>query len=105
MAFVERKLRWMSEHAALGLMRLRSCELSWRLGKIELDHSFILHVVHMSGTRMIAQGTDGLSRCLFLEGVMAGRDMLLYVDLAKGAIERQPKLVDYVQTWVGQALH
>jgi len=26
------------------------------------------------------------------------------VDLAKGAIKRQPKLVDYVQSWVGQAL-
>ncbi len=26
--FVERRLRWRSEHAALGLMRLRSCELS-----------------------------------------------------------------------------
>jgi hypothetical protein len=79
-------------------------ELVLKLRKIELDHSFILHVVHVSGTCMIAQGTNGLSRGLFLEGVMVGRDMLLYVDLAKGAIERQPKLVGYVQSWVGQAL-
>jgi hypothetical protein len=79
-------------------------ELVLRLRKIELDHGFILHVVHVSGMRMIAQGTDGLSKGLFLEGVMAGRDMLLYVDLAKGAIMRQPKLMDYVQSWVRQAL-
>jgi hypothetical protein len=79
-------------------------KLVLRLRKIELDHGFILHVVHVSGMCMIAQGTNGLSRGLFLEDVMAGRDMLLYVDLAKEAIERQPKLVDYVQSWVRQAL-
>jgi hypothetical protein len=53
---------------------------------------------------MIAQGTNGLSRGSFLEGVMTGKDMLAYVDLAKGAIERQPTLVDYVQLWVKKAL-
>jgi hypothetical protein len=78
-------------------------ELVLWLRKIELDHGFILHVVHVSGMRMIAQGTDGLSRGLFLEGVMAGRDMLSYVNLAKGAKKPQPKLVDYVQSWVRQA--
>ena len=80
-------------------------ELVLWLRKIELDHGFIFHVVHGSGTRMIAQGTNGLSRCLFLEGVMAGRDMLSYINLAKGAIKHQPKWVDYVQSWVRQALH
>ena len=79
-------------------------ELVLRLRKIELDHCFILHVVHVSGTRMIAQGTDGLSRGSFLEGVMTGKDMLAYVDLAKGAIERQPTLLEYVQSWVKKAL-
>ena len=49
---------------------------------------------------MIAQGTNGLSRGTFLEGVMTGKDMLAY----KGAIERQPTLVDYVQSWVKKAL-
>ena len=53
---------------------------------------------------MIAQGTDGLSRGSFLEGVMTGKDMLAYVDLAKGAIERQPTLLEYVQSWVKKAL-
>jgi hypothetical protein len=79
-------------------------ELVLQLSKIDLDNGFILHVVHVSGMRMIAQGTNGLSRGLFLEGVMVGRDMLSYIDLAKGAIKRQPKLVDYVQSWVRQAL-
>jgi hypothetical protein len=79
-------------------------ELVLQLRKIELDHGFTLHMVHISGMHMIAQGTNGLSRGLFLEGVMVGRNMLSYVNLAKGAIKRQPKLVDYVQSWVRQAL-
>ena len=42
-------------------------ELVLRLRKVELDHNLTLHVVHVAGTRMIAQGTDGLSRGIFLE--------------------------------------
>jgi len=36
---------------------------------------------------------------------MAGRDMLAFVPLAEGATMRQPKLIEYVQDWVGAALH
>jgi hypothetical protein len=31
-------------------------------------------MIHISGKRMIAQGTDGCSRGVLMEGVMAGRD-------------------------------
>jgi hypothetical protein len=37
---------------------------------------------------MIAQGTDGLSQGIFLEGVVRGKDMLSFVDLLRTAIER-----------------
>ena len=47
-----------------------------------------LHVIHVLGKRMIAQGTDGCSRGLLMEGVMTGRDMLVFVDLAHTAIKR-----------------
>jgi hypothetical protein len=47
-------------------------ELVLRLRRIELSANFILHMVHVAGTRMIAQGTNGLSRGMFLEGVVAG---------------------------------
>lgn len=80
-------------------------DLVLRLKKLELEAGFTLFVVHVAGTRMIAQGTDGLSRGVFLEGVMAGRDMLAFVPLAEGATMRQPKLIEYVQEWVGAALH
>jgi hypothetical protein len=35
-----------------------------------MAHNLILHVVHVSGLRMMAQGTDGLLRVDHLKGVM-----------------------------------
>jgi hypothetical protein len=58
-----------------------------------------LHVIHVSGKRMIAQGTDGCSRGVLLEGVMIGQDMLSFVDLAKSAVERCPHLLPWIQSW------
>ncbi len=49
---------------------------------------------------MIAQGTDGLSRGSFLEGVLAGKDMLSFVDLSLPAIQRYPKVLDFIQSWM-----
>ncbi len=58
-----------------------------RLRKAEIQQGFVLHVVHVAGTQMIAQGTDGLSRGSFLERVLAGKDMLSFVDLSLSAIQ------------------
>jgi hypothetical protein len=58
-----------------------------------------IHVIHMSGKKMIAQGMDGSSRGSLMEGVMTGCDMLVFVDLAHTAIERNPPLLDWVRTW------
>jgi hypothetical protein len=54
-------------------------ELILRLRKAELKYGFSLHVVDVAGTRIIAQGTDGLSRGRMLEGVVQGKDMLSFV--------------------------
>jgi hypothetical protein len=54
---------------------------------------------------MIAQGTDGLLQGVLLEGVMTGEDMLSFVDLAMGAIERQTSLLMFIQLRVGKALN
>jgi hypothetical protein len=75
-------------------------ELILRLKKAEIQHGFILHMVHVAGTRMIEQGTDGLSRGSFLEGVLAGKDMLSFVVLSLSAIQRFPKVLDYIQSWL-----
>ena len=55
-----------------------------------------MHVIHVAGTRMIAQGTDGLSRGIPMEGVMTGVDMLFFVDISKGAFERHLPLLEFV---------
>jgi hypothetical protein len=49
---------------------------------------------------MIAQGTDGFSRGSFLEGVLAGKDMLSFVDLSLPAIQQYPKVLDFIQSWM-----
>jgi hypothetical protein len=69
-------------------------ELVVRLRKLEMDHSILLHVVHVAGKRMIDQGTDGLSRADHSTGVVVGRDIHHWVPLNKGALERLSGLVD-----------
>ena len=76
-------------------------ELILRLRRMEMSAGLKLFLVHIAGTRMIAQGTDGLSRGMMCEGVMAGKDMLDFVDLAKSATARHPPLVEYVRAWTG----
>ena len=51
---------------------------------------------------MIAQGTDGCSRGSLMEGVMAGFDMLSFVDLARTALERCGTLIDWLRSWTGR---
>ncbi len=57
-------------------------KLVLHLRKTELEYDFTLYGVHKAGNRMITQGTDGLSRGIFLEGVVRGKDMLAFVDLS-----------------------
>ena len=80
-----------------------------RLRKAELKYGFVLHVVHVAGTRMIAQGMDGLSRGILLEGVNKGEDMLSFIDLSRSAVERHTRVLDFVRSWldpiVGESKH
>eukprot|EP00957_Ditylum_brightwellii_P211662 15366441-Ditylum_brightwellii.AAC.2 len=48
-------------------------ELLVHLYKASLYGGFTLHLIHVSGTCMVAQGTDGLSRGQLMEGVMRGQ--------------------------------
>ena len=70
-----------------------------RLRRLEMDHGLLIHLIHVSGKRMIAQGTDGCSRGFLMEGVMAGENMLDFVDLGKSAIDRHPLLLKWLQSW------
>jgi hypothetical protein len=68
------------------------------LRTLELSYGMTLHIIHILGWRMIAQGTDGCLRGSLMEGVMAGQDMLSFVDLAKTAINHHPPLLDW-ESW------
>jgi hypothetical protein len=78
----------------------RLFQLVLDLRKLQLHGGFILHLIHVAGQRMIAQGTDGLSRGSTYQGVMAGTPFLKYVSLHQDALSRQgPTLEDWVLSW------
>lgn len=68
-------------------------ELILDLKELQTQYNFFLHIIHVSGKRMIAQGTDGLSRADKSTGVMAGKRMLDYIPLHLNAAERSPSLL------------
>ena len=68
-------------------------DLVLRLCPLKMKYGMLIHVIHVSGKRMIVQGTDGCSHGSLMEGVMAGEDMLSFVDLAKLGVERHPALL------------
>ena len=74
-------------------------DLVLRLRKAETRTGMKLHVIHVAGTRMIHQGTDGVSHGNLLEGVMAGSNMLHFIPLNQSAFDRSETLKDWVKTW------
>ena len=74
-------------------------DMVFRLRRLELDRGCKLTLCHVAGTRMIAQGSDGLSRGNMSEGVMQGKSMLSFVPLHLTASQRQPNLVKWIKTW------
>jgi hypothetical protein len=71
-------------------------DLVLRLRKLKLHAGWKIHVINIAGTRMISQGTDGLSRGDMITGAMGGADMLTFIHLALMAVERQPELMEWV---------
>jgi hypothetical protein len=67
------------------------------LKELELDYNLHLHIVQVSGKRMIAEGTDGLSRADHGEGVMLGNDIRCYIPLHLNPIEGEPKIKSWVE--------
>jgi hypothetical protein len=74
-------------------------ELILWLRKIEMQGQLKLHILRISGTRMIAQGTDGLSRGDFTSGVMAGIPVLQFVPLHVSALSQSPALLPWIRSW------
>jgi len=54
----------------------RLFELTLDLRKLQMNDGLALHLIHVAGKRMIAQGTDGLSRGISYQGIMTGTPFL-----------------------------
>lgn len=79
------------------IVRLHS--LSTRLG-------VKIHIFHVAGTRMIAQGTDGVSRGYLAQGVMAGEAMSVHIPIYLSAVERAGSdLVPWIRSWADSNAH
>lgn len=71
-----------------------------RLRRIELDYSLKLHIIHISGKRMMAQGTDGLSRGDPFDGVMQGVSFLDFVPIHLSALDRSHHIIPWCMKWI-----
>ena len=74
-------------------------DLVLRLRKLQMKYGVKIHLIHVAGTRMIEQGTDGISRGNLLEGVMTGKNMLDFVPIHLTALERSPALLHWIRQW------
>ena len=82
----------------------RLFELILSLRKLEHDHGFVLHVIHISGLRMIASGIDGLSRGDTADGIMGGAPVLSFVPLHLPANRRCETLITWIREWFVEEL-
>ena len=74
------------------------CGLVLRLRKLEMRTGMILHIIHVSGKRMIASGIDGLSRGDHSSGVMQGEALETFVPVHQSAVERSPTLLPWLHS-------
>jgi hypothetical protein len=68
---------------------------------LEMEQGAHVVVSHVSGERMKVQGMDGVSRGQLKEGVSVGPDMLSFIPFHLSAIQRQPLVKEWIQSWLG----
>lgn len=77
------------------------CELVLDLHEMVMFKDIHIHMVHVAGTRIIELGFDGLSRGDFDAGIMTGDRLLDHIPLHLGALQREPKLSEWLHSWMG----
>jgi hypothetical protein len=68
---------------------------------LEMKHGCSIIVSHLSGERMKAQGTDGVSRGQMKEGVSAGMSMMSFIPFHLTASARSHAVKDWISSWLG----
>ena len=76
-------------------------QLIMRFKHLELHSGARFIASHVSGNRMKSQGTDGVSRGNFNEGVTSGHNMLSFCPWHLSALERNQNLQSWIQSWLG----
>ena len=76
-------------------------ELVLRIKALQMKYGFELHVIHVAGTRMIEQGTDGLSRGAVKVQGLNKKTLKEYAPLNLNALERCDVLLSWVKSWIG----
>ena len=79
-------------------------ELVVRFRKLEMVTGARFVISHVSGKRMIAEGTDGTSRGQLKEGVTIGENMLDFIPLNVPALDRTGLLEPWLRSWMGKDL-
>ena len=74
-------------------------DLVVRLRALELRTGSFILVTHVAGKRMVAQGTDGVSRGSLREGVCLGDAMTAYCPWGKSPTQRSPLLLEWIKDW------
>ena len=80
----------------------RLFELVKDLKEDQMEYSFMVHVIHVSGKRMISQGTDGVSRGDLSQALSAVRPIREQIPINLSALERNPNLEDWLRSWLGK---
>ena len=72
-----------------------------RLRSMEMRYSFELYAIHVSGTRMIVQGTDGLSRGAMKSGALSCQAIREHAPMHLSVLDRMDTLKDWIDSWLG----
>ena len=79
-------------------------DLVVRTKLLEVSHKCKIYISHVAGKRMMAQGTDAISRGVCTEGLKGASAMISFIPLDRSALDRHKPLVDWVRSWAGKNL-
>jgi hypothetical protein len=72
-------------------------KLVLRLKELEMKYDLHLHIVHVSGRRMVAEGADGLSRADHGEGVMLRSKICCFIPLHLDPVAWEKKVGKWIE--------
>jgi hypothetical protein len=69
--------------------------------KFQMKYDLALHVICITGNRMIQQGTDGLLRGEDMGPATQGLSLVGVVPLHLGVLEQSPQVLEWIHSWTG----